>query len=102
MTASIKLTIRQDHAARGERLPEAAASATICGDGVSPAASAAASGSPPGRAAATASAETGRSKGSLCRQLRMTRAAAGSNPSTRLEGLAELAALDAGFPVVNS
>ena len=65
----------------------APAAATISGDGVSPAARAAASGSPPGSAAATASAEAGRSAGSCSRHLRITRSIAGSRSRTTDEGV---------------
>ena len=52
--------------------------ATISGEGVSPAASAAASGSPPGSATITASALGGRFSGSGSRHRRMTFSTAGS------------------------
>ncbi len=55
------------------------AAATIAGDGVSPAASAAASGSPPGSAADTAIALAGRSVASRERQRWITRSTAGSS-----------------------
>jgi hypothetical protein len=74
-------------APRGLRPPSGPAAATISGDGVSPAAKAAASGSPPGSAAATASAEVGRWVGSLSRQRRMTRSTAGSSPETWVVGI---------------
>ena len=56
------------------------------GDGVSPAARAAASGSPPGKAAATARADLGRSRGSFSRQRRITRSTAGSMSAVSAEG----------------
>jgi len=56
----------------------APAAATISGDGVSPAARAAASGSPPGSAAEMARAVAGRLAGSGSRQRRMTFSTAGS------------------------
>src|ERR1041384_3497998 len=52
-------------ATAGFKPPCFGAAATISGDGVSPAASAAASGSPPGNAAATCSVVAGRFAGSL-------------------------------------
>ena len=64
-------------AASGRSALVSPAAATISGDGVSPAASAAASGSPPGSAAATASAEAGRCAGSGSRQRRIARSIAG-------------------------
>src|ERR1700691_1384742 len=60
--------------------------ATICGEGVSPAASAAASGSPPGRAAATLSTVAGRADGSVSRQRRMTRSITGLRSLTTDDG----------------
>ena len=74
--ASVKATSATADAGRSALRSPAAA--TISGDGVSPAASAAASGSPPGSAAATASAEGGRCAGSRSRQRRITRSTAGS------------------------
>jgi hypothetical protein len=88
--------------------------ATISGEGVSPAASAAASASPPGRAAATASAERGRSAGSFSRQRSIARSIEGSKLGIRLDGedgvsswccrvsSAIVVALKAGFPVNSS
>ncbi len=71
------------------RSPSApAASATISGDGVSPAASAAARGSPPEMAAATDRADFGRLAGSGSRQLRIARFTVGSRPSIWLDGRA--------------
>ena len=61
--------------------------ATISGDGVSPAASAAAIGSPPGSAIATFSADDGRRFGSSSRHLRIKRSTAGSRSLTRSVGL---------------
>src|SRR5450432_3112761 len=52
---------RTAQATRGRRLSVSPEAATISGDGVSPAASAAASGSPPANAAATCRTEDGRS-----------------------------------------
>jgi hypothetical protein len=77
---------RHDTAAAGRSPPDAPPSATISGDGVSPAARAAASGSPPGSAAATAIADGGRSVGSFSRHRRITRSTIGSMSSTKLEG----------------
>jgi Tol biopolymer transport system component len=57
------------------------------GDGVSPAASAAAIGSAPGRAAATLRADAGRRLGSSSRQRRITSSIAGSSSFTISEGL---------------
>jgi len=62
-------------------------SATISGDGVSPAARAAARRSPPGRAAATASADAGRREGLACRQRRITFSTSGSRSLTSVVGL---------------
>src|SRR5271166_6255884 len=61
--------------------------ATNCGEGVSPAASAAASGSPPGRAAATLKTFAGRAEGSFSMQRRMTRSTIGLRSLTTDEGL---------------
>jgi hypothetical protein len=69
--------------------PSSPAAATISGDGVSPAASAAASGSPPASAAATAIADDGRRAGSLSRQRTITRSTAGSMSGIRVDGLVE-------------
>ena len=63
MTAS-----KSSMAGPGLSAPTPPEAATSAGDGVSPAASAAASGSPPGNAADTANADEGRSAGSLARQ----------------------------------
>jgi hypothetical protein len=71
----------------GRRSPTAPAAATISGDGVSPAASAAASGSPPGSEAITAWAEGGRLFGSSSRQRAITRSTAGSMSRTMLDTL---------------
>ena len=60
---------------------------TICGDGVSPAAKAAARGSPPGKAAATFNAELIRFAGSGSRQRKITRSTAGSRSFTTVDGL---------------
>ena len=60
--------------------------ATNCGEGVSPAASAAASGSPPGNAAATARAVAGRAEGSVSRQRRITFSTIGSRSFTTDDG----------------
>jgi len=62
------------------------AAATISGEGVSPAAMAAASGSPPGSAAATCAAEDGRCAGSFSMQRRIARSTAGSISLTSMEG----------------
>ena len=67
--------------------PAGPAAATISGDGVSPAASAACNGSPPGKEWATASALAGRSTGSLSRQRRIARSTTGSSPSMKSEGV---------------
>ena len=56
------------------------------GDGVSPAAKAAASGSPPGSDAAAAATDFGRSWDSFSRQRRITRSTAGSMSSTTSDG----------------
>src|SRR6202522_3714805 len=64
--------------------------ATICGEGVSPAARAAANGSPPGRLAATARADDGRCEGSGSRQRRMALSTAGSSSFTSEDGLTGL------------
>ncbi len=63
------------------------AATSIAGEGVSPAASAAASGSPPGSDAATVSADGGRCSGSFARQRRMTRSIAGSRSRTIDDGV---------------
>ncbi len=52
-------------ATTGLRIPSVGAAATISGEGVSPAASAAAIGSPPGNAAATCKADEGLCDGSF-------------------------------------
>ncbi len=65
--------------------PEAA---TISGEGVSPAASAAAIGSPPGSAIATFSADEGRLRGSASRHRRITRSIVGSRSFTSVVGVA--------------
>src|SRR5258708_35125545 len=85
-TSAVKNRVRALQDTTGETAVPSPASATISGDGVSPAASAAASGSPPGSAAATERAEDGRRAGSASRQRRMTRSTFGSNPSTKLDG----------------
>ncbi len=74
-------------ATAGLSAPVSPAAATISGEGVSPAAMAAARGSPPGNAAATAFADAGRLAGSGSRQRRMARSVAGSIPATWLERL---------------
>ena len=66
---------------RGRRPSPAAA--TISGEGVSPAATAAASGSPPGSIASTARAEAGRAAGSSSRHCRITRSTAGRAAARR-------------------
>ena len=68
----------------GRIRPTSPASATICGDGVSPAASAAASGSPPGSPPAPRRRAAGAGSGS--RQRRMTRSTAGFRPETCDDG----------------
>src|ERR1035441_2166246 len=73
---AIRMPASRGTATRIRRPVPSPAAATISGDGVSPAASAAASGSPPGRAAATARAEAGRAAGSGPPQGRITRLAA--------------------------
>src|SRR5205085_1359862 len=60
------------------------AAATISGDGVSPAANAAASGSPPGSAACTLSGVGGRFAGSGSKQQRITFSTAGSTSAATL------------------
>ena len=72
--------------ARIDKRSVSAAAATISGDGVSPAASAAASGSPPGSADATAMADEGRRAGSCSRQRRITRSIAGSSRRRSSDG----------------
>jgi len=62
------------------------AAATISGDGVSPAASAAARGSPPGSDADTRIAEAGRRAGSLSRQRTIASSIAGSSVFTIVVG----------------
>jgi hypothetical protein len=62
------------------------AAATISGDGVSPAASAAANGSPPGSAADTCNAEMGRFAGSFSRHRSITRSISGSRSRTSVDG----------------
>src|ERR1700722_19675133 len=79
--ASVGIAIFQDSAAV---LPEAA---TTWGEGVSPAAGAAAKGAPPGRLAATARADAGRLEGSEARQRRMAHSAAGSSSFGSDDGL---------------
>ncbi len=75
------------HATTGRSAPSPPAAATISGEGVSPAAIAAARGSPPGSAAATSDAVAGRFSGSLSRQRRMARSTAGSMSETWLDGV---------------
>ena len=75
-----------DHATRGASPSPTPAAATISGEGVSPAASAAASGSPPGSAAATCVAEDGLCAGSFSMQRRITRSTAGSMSLTTDDG----------------
>ncbi len=77
---------RQAQATPGRSDPAGPAAATISGEGVSPAANAAANGSPPGSAAPTLKAERGRCEGSRSRQRRMARSTAGSKFLTTLEG----------------
>jgi len=74
------------HAARDENPSLDPEAATIPGDGVSPAASAAASGSPPGSAAATCATELGRARGSFSRQRMITRSTTGSMSRVISEG----------------
>src|SRR4029077_12383397 len=94
------------HASAGDTAPLSPASATLSGDGVSPAARAAASGSPPGSAAATARADGGRRAGSGSRQRRRTRSTIGSNPSMNDEGdegvASDVGETNAFFPVNSS
>src|SRR5262245_57718441 len=78
---------RQATAVTGRSDPSFGAAATISGDGVSPAARAAARGSPPGSAAATSIAEEGRLDGFFSRQRRITRSTFGSISFTCEEGL---------------
>ncbi len=73
-------------AQRGASAASSPASATISGDGVSPAASAAASGSPPGSPAETSSAERGRRPGSVSKQRINVCSTSGSSPSTIDDG----------------
>ena len=61
--------------------------ATSSGEGVSPAANAAASGSPPGSAAAICTTLPGRRVGSFSRHRRITRSIAGSMSGTTLESV---------------
>src|ERR1700730_7904506 len=77
---------RQATAARGRKPSVAPESATNWGEGVSPAASAAASGSPPGKAAATLRTVAGRADGSVSRQRRMTRSITGLRSLTTDDG----------------
>ena len=82
-----------DAATAGRNPPCFGAAATISGDGVSPAASAAASGSPPGKAAATCNADAGRFAESRSRQRKMTGSMSGSSSGTsspRLVGVLSL------------
>lgn len=72
----------------GERPSVGPAAATISGDGVTPSASAAASGSPPGRLADSARADAGRILGSGSRQRRMARSTVLSKSPINVEGLA--------------
>jgi hypothetical protein len=62
-----------------DKLPSEPAAATIWGDGVSPAAKAAASGSPPGKAAAMTTADWGRRFGSGSRHRSITRCTSGAS-----------------------
>src|ERR1700726_2503624 len=76
----------QATATRG-RSPEVSPdAATNCGEGVSPAARAAAKGSPPGKAAATLKTVAGRAEGSFSKQRRMTRSTTGLRSFTTDEG----------------
>ena len=72
------ISSRQPQAIAGRSPSFSPAAATISGDGVSPAASAAASGSPPGNAAAICRAEAGRFAGFFSRQRSITRSTRGS------------------------
>ncbi len=74
-------------AVRGCRPSFSPDAATISGDGVSPAASAAAIGSPPGSAIATFNADEGRLRGSVSRQRRITRSIVGSRSLTSEVGV---------------
>jgi hypothetical protein len=78
---------RSAQATTGRSLPSVAASATICGEGVSPAARAAASASPPGSAAPTTRADGGRRAGSPSRQRTITRSTARSMSGRTLDGV---------------
>ena len=82
---------RQAAPTAGGMPPVAPEAATISGDGISPAASAAAIGSPPGRATATARADAGRRSGSFSRQRSMIRSTAGSMSLTWLDTLGAVA-----------
>src|SRR5579863_1598 len=81
------MAIKQATATRGRRPTVSPAAATICGEGVSPAANAAASGSPPGKAAATLSTFAGRAEASVSRQRRITFSTIGSRSFTTDDGL---------------
>lgn len=99
------------HASGGRKPSSFPAAATILGEGVSPAARAAARGSPPGSAADTASADAGRRAGSFSKQRRIARSTAGSISVMIVDGWVGLisrcnrtssetvAALNAAFPV---
>src|SRR5580658_4465307 len=77
---------RQITALRGRNPADSPDAATSCGEGVSPAASAAANGSPPGRAAATLRTVAGRADGSVSKQRRMTRSMIGLRSLTTEDG----------------
>src|SRR6476660_8387247 len=80
-------------ATSGLSIPAIGAAATISGEGVSPAARAAAIGSPPGKEAATCSADDGRKEGSFWIQRSITFSTAGSRSLTSKVGLVGVASL---------
>src|SRR5438132_7393474 len=84
---------RSTPAIAGLSAPSFDDAATISGEGVSPAASAAAIGSPPGSAAATCNADEGRSSGSFRRQRSITFSIDGSRPLTISEGVVGVVSL---------
>ncbi len=89
MSTAITTTAKHAIAVRGRKPSFPSEAATICGEGVSPAARAAAIGLAPGIAIATLSADEGRRLGSSSRHRRMTRSMAASRFLTRSEGLDE-------------
>ena len=85
-TIPIAPSAMQMIAARSASPPSPPAAAIIAGEGVSPAASAAAKGSPPGSAAATSVADFGRADGSFSKHRTIARSTVGSMSATTLEG----------------